>query len=335
MVSIMNLTGRIALISFCMKFLAMSDALLSRSWGRGKNCIVLPRSNPSVAPIRLSLVGVAMGDDDKRLPRRARDPIVIMFRIFDKRKLQEKEKQEAANEKANDSSNSSRRISAEENYCKYSTKDQSMMDKDKETTNMALPLLCSNGDIYIRHIQEKDLKDASRILTNAFFSFPLFTSPLEWLKTYLSLQDSFQDIELSKQKKNKQGSSPDNKNNQIDDYIMLVACETKNDAVVGICELDGRSRPLSTLKHTPRPYICNLAVDDKYRQRGIGKAFVGFCEGVAREEWMESYLYLKVRVGNDIAMGMYMKLGYCVIEEGDVEDKETVVLLQKMLHCKS
>jgi Acetyltransferases len=349
--------GRTAFVIFSLQALVISsnDAFLtsgtcsSTRGRRGNDMITTTRSIADADNYPLTLWRLMDIDEKTRLLKtRQRLPNVMV--TFDSGKEQEYYR---ANKSpvvyTSNYINEVRRNGNDDTTTKPPVMQDSLSMVSQEETETAEEMI-----YYIRHAQEKDLKDASRILTNAFFRFHWFTTPLEWLKTYFSLQDSFLEIEeiTRKKRKNQDGSSSEEgktTNKRIDYRIMVAACETKNDAVLGICELDGRPRSLSHLKNnSPRPYICNLAVDKKYRQQGIGKAFVRYCENVARDEWMESYLYLKVRVGNEIAMNMYRKLGYSVMEDNKEEsslswkqsleqlkgidaEEQTIVLLRKML----
>lgn len=231
-------------------------------------------------------------------------------------------------------------------------------------------------NFYIRQAEEKDLQDASWILTRAFFGFNFLTTPLEWLKTYLSLRDTFLEAR----------AGTCHPNQHLNKYCMLVACHgpappdsrktrstvsNQADAIIGICEIDGRrdssstafvSKPSrKTIPNTttstiipsntqttnttaesnlvPRPYMCNLAVAANYRRKGIGQALIRYCEEVARMEWKESFIYLRVRETNEIALGMYTRLGYVAAPEDDCDNiptlaqtgQDRVLLLRKKL----
>jgi len=169
-------------------------------------------------------------------------------------------------------------------------------------------------DIYIREAEAKDLKTASKILTDAFFSSNIFSKPLEWLKTYLSLQDTF----------------PESCSSLL--YYMLVACKKSDDTVVGICEVDCRSSSIRNA--APRPYMCNLAVDKEWRRKGIGKALIVMCEEKARNEWEEDFLHLRARK-NSVAVAIYSSLGYEVDEAAaqhrDQISGDDIILLKKSM----
>ena len=113
------------------------------------------------------------------------------------------------------------------------------------------------------------------------------STPVEWLKTYLSLRDGLEEI-----------SSCDN----ADLYFILVVCKESNDSVIGICEVDNRSKSTSKSTSTstskpdvaPRPYICNLAVDKQWRKKGVGTALMNKCEEITIDSWGEECLHLRV-----------------------------------------
>jgi len=155
-------------------------------------------------------------------------------------------------------------------------------------------------DVYIRTAEMKDLKDASNLLTNAFFSMNILKTPFEWLKTYLSLEETF----------------PKDSN----DHFMFVACSRSTDSIIGFCEVD--SRMSIKPEAAPRPYMCNLAVGKKWRNRGIAKALIFECEKKARG-WGKEYIYLRVRWKNKAAIGLYNGLGY--VEQIDSEDEQNTI----------
>lgn len=191
------------------------------------------------------------------------------------------------------------------------------------------------NDVYIRKAKPKDVLAASKLLTDVFFPSPFFgISPLEWLKTYFSVQDGL--IEAS------------------DNYVTFVACKKKNDQVIAICEIDGRIRKSQTKRLTMDqgntsttdpigwkseikyvPYVCNLAVNPKDRNRGIGKALIATCENKAKD-WQSSNIYLRVRRMNTIAIDVYTRLGYEMMKDDlecldSVLDENDVVWLTKAL----
>lgn len=166
-------------------------------------------------------------------------------------------------------------------------------------------------DVNIRRIRKNDLNAVSRILTDAFFSYNIFSTPFEFLKTYLSLKDSLEETN--------------------DLYCIWVACKVNDNSVIGICEVDARltSKP----ENVPRPYVCNLAVDIKWRKQGIGRALMKVCEDIALRDWKENFLHLRVRSKNKDAMVFYESLGYIPFEyeqPGQVDD-DLIIFKKKLM----
>lgn len=170
-----------------------------------------------------------------------------------------------------------------------------------------------SNEIYVRHAESKDMKSASKILTDAFFSFNIITSPLEWLNTFFSLKDSMELVG--------------------ENYIILVACQKSNDEVVAICEVDCREKSEKIL--APRPYLCNLAVISQWRRNGIARTLIQICENKVSNDWNYSFLHLRVRRKNVAAIGMYEKMGYFIYidpsKKGE-ESMEDILTLQKNLN---
>jgi ribosomal protein S18 acetylase RimI-like enzyme len=166
--------------------------------------------------------------------------------------------------------------------------------------------------IQIRQAEKKDLKAASKILTDAFFSFNIFSTPFEWLNTFLSLQDSLEETN--------------------DLYNILVAFRASDDLIVGMCEIDCRLSPKPD--KAPPPYICNLAVNKQWRNKGIGKALINVCEDLVVEVWRKEFLYLRVRRNNENAIAFYKQLGYAIVEIKQPVDRisgDDIMLLEKKL----
>jgi ribosomal protein S18 acetylase RimI-like enzyme len=194
------------------------------------------------------------------------------------------------------------------------------------------PQVHITSEYQIRLAQEKDLLQASKLLTDAFFhNTNIVIFLMEWLKTYFSLQDGFMEC-------------------RSDEYIMLVACTTSNsksmqEEVLALCEVDFRwnGKRIAKNNHNipssdpssivPVPYLCNLVVKPKERNKGIGKAMLYAREQQARE-WQASNLYLKVRSTNTAAIDMYTRWGYQIIDiQKDTKDLwgNTIVLMTKVL----
>eukprot|EP00553_Chaetoceros_curvisetus_P006837 CAMPEP_0204625842 /NCGR_PEP_ID=MMETSP0717-20131115/11489_1 /ASSEMBLY_ACC=CAM_ASM_000666 /TAXON_ID=230516 /ORGANISM="Chaetoceros curvisetus" /LENGTH=235 /DNA_ID=CAMNT_0051641625 /DNA_START=110 /DNA_END=817 /DNA_ORIENTATION=- len=175
--------------------------------------------------------------------------------------------------------------------------------------------LCINNTslppgVQVRRVQARDLKVVSNIVTDAFFGR---FNPLEWLKTFLSLEDSLSDAQKS----------------EFQLYDMLVACHVESGEIVGYCEID--CRPSSNPNDAPRPYMCNLAVKNKWRNRGLGSALIAICEEKVVQEWIQGALFLRVRETNTVALQLYKNLGYNVELDNTTKRNEGVLLLKKVL----
>mmetsp|Transcript_8658 Transcript_8658/g.18629 ORF Transcript_8658/g.18629 Transcript_8658/m.18629 type:complete len:216 (+) Transcript_8658:497-1144(+) len=161
----------------------------------------------------------------------------------------------------------------------------------------------------------KDLSPAARILTEEFYSHKtnFITFQLERLKTVLSLESTF----------------PNKQNSMRIEYSgrslqrMIVACNAKNGEVIGFAEIDARSLRNSNVADASsgdgasndvlRSYMYNLAVDKKWKRKGIASALVKACEKFVsdmHDSCIEKRLYLRVRKSNHAAVALYEKLGY-------------------------
>ena len=149
---------------------------------------------------------------------------------------------------------------------------------------------------FVREALPPDLGFASGILADGFFATRnIFAFQVEKLKTYLSLEACFP-----------QFSSKDM-------HKYLVACDKRNGKVIAFAEVD--CRPTKDLKR-PTPYMCNLAIDKKWKRKGIATALIHECEDIASKhppsEGIENRLYLKVRTTNTAAIKMYEGQGYSI-----------------------
>jgi ribosomal protein S18 acetylase RimI-like enzyme len=193
------------------------------------------------------------------------------------------------------------------------------------------------------------LGSAAHILTEAFYSHRtnFITFQIEKLKTALSLESTF-----DKQRTNPMGQ-------------MFVACSSQTGKVVGFAEVDTCSLKANcdevkecgideAKSNLPRPYMYNLAVDNKWKRRGVATALVAACEKfVANIDWSlqnndesilkykqlgytdaalisqcqefvdnldeeERWIYLRVRKNNDEAIAFYTRLGYAEIDPSSI-----------------
>ncbi|KAL7543113.1 hypothetical protein ACHAXR_013071 [Thalassiosira sp. AJA248-18] len=140
---------------------------------------------------------------------------------------------------------------------------------------------------------------------------------------------------------------------------MIVACNAKNGQVIGFAEVD--ARPLgssqsggSTNSTSPtddkskdilRSYMYNLAVDQKWKRKGIASELVRACEDFVlnmHTSCIEKKLYLRVRKTNHAAVALYEKMGYKEmnpetielskedINSGSLEDGELILFARDL-----
>jgi ribosomal protein S18 acetylase RimI-like enzyme len=151
----------------------------------------------------------------------------------------------------------------------------------------------SHGDddvFFVRHCLPGDVGAAADILTDAFFkeNTNFITYQWERFTTYLSLEGTYPRLG--------------------DRRAIFVACHAINGRVLGLAEID--DTPSKKNNDTPRPYMFNVAVDPKWRRKGIARALVLACESFARTAWEKPQVYLKVRDTSKEAIAMYESLGY-------------------------
>lgn len=172
---------------------------------------------------------------------------------------------------------------------------------------------------FMRPAQFVDLGFAGNMLTEAFFSQGrnFFSYQIEKFKTILHLESTF------------------NAKLRDDKHLMIVACKDGSGKVIGFAELDGNPVPMiATTDETiaPRPYMCNLVVDKKWRRKGIANTLIRECERVAAVEWSQECIHLKVSGANSAAIDLYKCLGYGEQSSHmDVNRGETVLLFRKDL----
>jgi ribosomal protein S18 acetylase RimI-like enzyme len=86
------------------------------------------------------------------------------------------------------------------------------------------------------------------------------------------------------------------------------------------------------------PYMCNVAVDEKYQRRGIASALIARCERQVEDWYVQTggqiscSLYLRVRESNTAAVRMYSKLNYTsILQEKDKKTGEKLLVMRKEL----
>jgi len=165
-------------------------------------------------------------------------------------------------------------------------------------------------DYFITNALVVHLGPAARILTEEFYSSRtnFITFQIEKLKTTLSLESTY----------------PGNNGNARRLQQMFVACESTSGRVVGFAEVD--ARPLGTGSSTDpkglnRSYMYNLAVDKKWKRKGIATELIRECERFVsdmHELCAENRLYLRVRSCNLAAIELYTNLGYIEVDPSSI-----------------
>lgn len=173
-------------------------------------------------------------------------------------------------------------------------------------------------DYFIRPSLSADVGRASQILADGFFKYRTNFLVYHWerLETYLSLESTFP------------------KPNTF--HQIFVACDSQTGLVLGMAEVDARLPKNNATNYGP--YMCNVAIDEKYQRQGIASALIQRCEQQV-EEWYRHTdgkifcsLYLRVRASNVAAVGMYSKLHYMsILQEKDHKTGETVLVMRKQL----
>lgn len=140
---------------------------------------------------------------------------------------------------------------------------------------------------------------------------------------------------------------------------MIVACNAKNGKVVGFAEVDARplgnnrssgatdtaSEENGTSNDILRSYMYNLAVDKKWKRKGIASELVKACEEFVsdmHDSCIEKRLYLRVRKSNHAAVALYENMGYKEmnpekislnkedINSGSLEDGELILFAKDL-----
>uniref|UniRef100_A0A7S4AL51 N-acetyltransferase domain-containing protein n=1 Tax=Pseudo-nitzschia australis TaxID=44445 RepID=A0A7S4AL51_9STRA len=123
--------------------------------------------------------------------------------------------------------------------------------------------------VFVRPALLVDMNRASKILADGFFKGPQtnwITYQYEKLVTYLSLEANFPKSQRQRSR-----------------YEIFVACDVDTGNVVGMVEIDARGtadeRTSKVYEQSGgSAYMCNLAVDEKQRRKGIATSLVDECE---------------------------------------------------------
>jgi len=81
-------------------------------------------------------------------------------------------------------------------------------------------------------------------------------------------------------------------------------------AIYIVAEIDGKVRGYAGLWQViEEGYITNIAVDQRFRQKGIGCKLIKNLEELGKSKGIERFT-LEVRESNEAALGLYGKLGF-------------------------
>lgn len=97
-------------------------------------------------------------------------------------------------------------------------------------------------------------------------------------------------------------------------YMCLVVIHksTVGPVIVGTVEISLRSQFWQPLQPR-RPYIANVAVEQRHRRCGLAQEMLLACESIGKT-WGFRRLYLHVATNNPSAIALYHKIGYQVYE---------------------
>jgi len=221
------------------------------------------------------------------------------------------------------------------------------------STTFSQRLLCEKSDtiidrseddskyppFVIREIREEDIGVVAKILADSFLEISgrgnFFTKLIERMDVYLSLKSRFETFRYS----DRTGSLQCflvacSCSCSCGDNTMVIAGDGTNDddeeIVIAICEIDNRP-PGVEIDSAPRPFVSNLAVDAKFRRRGVATALVKKSENIVRG-WDKPRLYLQVYDDNFAAKEVYtQKCGFEIQLNKMNAKKETILLLGKDL----
>ncbi|MEM1251788.1 MAG: GNAT family N-acetyltransferase [Cyanobacteria bacterium P01_H01_bin.21] len=94
---------------------------------------------------------------------------------------------------------------------------------------------------------------------------------------------------------------------------LVVVDKSANFSIVGTVEISLRSQLWQPLQPR-RPYIANVAVQQRHRRRGLAQQMLLACESISKT-WGCKRLYLHVATDNPPAFSLYRKIGYDVCRQ--------------------
>ena len=169
--------------------------------------------------------------------------------------------------------------------------------------------------IEIRIATASDIANISQLLSDTFYQFSGFRS----LLTPLLRMGLCYDLASRLQ--------PSNKRYQC--LLAEIPSPNQPNRLVGTVEVAIRSLSLPSLRLPQKAYISNLAVQERYRQKGIGQMLLNRCETIA-QSWEQPEIFLHVRRDNAIALGLYQKLGYKNTPQRSPLERNRNLLMKKL-----
>lgn len=202
------------------------------------------------------------------------------------------------------------------------TSTSSILGEGNSSTNSSL--VPPKRSFSIREARFKDLSRVSNIIVESFYKPSLFKrytaiAELNRLQSNFPYGDSKHFMYVAYTNTNGGGNGSNGRKND-------------ESAVVGFCDID--ARPLNSIgrpqkaSYNPRPYLSDLAVDIRWRRRGIARALIHACEEKAFRLGFD-YLYLRVKFDNEPAILMYADMGYDIMMDDEATDD--TILLRKQV----
>tara|TARA_B100000519_G_scaffold146363_1_gene127149 strand:- start:191 stop:1069 length:879 start_codon:yes stop_codon:yes gene_type:complete len=191
--------------------------------------------------------------------------------------------------------------------------------------------------LLVRAIREKDVKDASKVFRDSFEGSP-DEKPRGFVLRYL-LEACVEDEEDVDDAKNAETTTTANKKNPYEVCFVGVTTktneetgETVEDEVISLVSvaLDVRSRIVDDPNPPPSdaPYVCNMAVSARHRNKGVAKAML---EAIG--EFVPSVggcdVWLHVRELDEKAVRVYERFGFETVKADEKNPLLNLVLNRK------
>jgi len=159
--------------------------------------------------------------------------------------------------------------------------------------------------------EENDLNEAGKFFTDAFWRGKVGGGA----KTLSPAQSMSLERQQTMEFRRRYGS----KMSTADRRAELMLCRTPDGEFLGCAgiEVDKISKADGSQGMFSAPLMSNLAVNRKFRRRGVAEDLVKAAEELARKKWGYDECYLYVEKQNVPAVKLYRKLGYRPIWEDE------------------